>query len=63
MADQDHPCGGLNTIDLVVFGTYVLAVLALVVLTRGRLGQPVNQRRVPGPIASPAPMELLEGSR
>lgn len=38
-----HPDTGVNTIDLVVLGTYLTAVLALVILSRGRLGRRVDR--------------------
>lgn len=34
-----HPGSGVNAIDFDVIGTYLVAALALVVITRGRLGQ------------------------
>lgn len=37
-----HPGHGINTIDLVILGIYLVAVLALVVFTRGRLGHPTK---------------------
>jgi membrane protease YdiL (CAAX protease family) len=40
--------GPANTIGLVTLGTYVAAVIALLILTRGRLGQAAGQRRAVG---------------
>jgi membrane protease YdiL (CAAX protease family) len=40
--------GPANTIGLVTLGTYVAAVIALLILTRGRLGQAAGRRRAVG---------------
>lgn len=59
-ANTIHPGGGVNTIDLVIIGTYLLAALALVVLTLGRLGKEPAPRPTVEKRATPAPA-IAEG--
>lgn len=55
-----HPGSGVNGIDLVIIGTYLVAALALVVITRGRLGQEPASRPTVEQRATPAPA-IAEG--